>query len=68
MPSMDLDEIKSRLIRAGYPHPATRPPATPIRDASREAQAARAELREHIIADIWALLDELEALRAKTEG
>ena len=60
---MDLDEIKARLLRAGYPHPASRPPSPAIRGTSREAQESRAELREHIIDDIWALIDEVEALR-----
>ena len=60
---LDLDAIKSRLMSSGYPHPARGQPATKIRDISQEAQTARAELRDHIIDDIWALLDEVEALR-----
>ena len=62
--ALDLEAIKARLVEAGYPHPGARPPTPPIREPGREAQAARAELREHIIDDIWALLDEVAALRA----
>lgn len=63
--TLDLDPIKSRLVRAGYPRPEPGPAAERVRASSREAQAARAELRDHIIEDIWALLDELESLRAR---
>ena len=56
----DIEAIKSRLIRAGYPRPAAGPLVPEARRVTREAQEARAELREHIIEDIWALLDALE--------
>lgn len=59
----DLEAIKARLVRAGYPLPVAGEPAHPIRQVTREAQAARVELREHIIEDIWALIRELEARR-----
>ncbi len=60
---LDLEAIKSRLLKAGYPHPGSGREPRPIREPGREAQEARAELREHIIDDIWALVDEVEALR-----
>ncbi len=60
---LDLDPIKSRLVNSGYPHPGLGQPSTKIRELSQEAQKARAELRDHIIDDIWALLDEVESLR-----
>ena len=60
---LDLDAIKSRLVAAGYPHPAGGQESKSIRAVSQEAQVARAQLREHIIADVWALLDEVESLR-----
>ena len=60
---LDLDPIKTRLINAGYPPPESGQPSKKIREVSREAQEARAELRDHIIDDIWALLDEVESLR-----
>ena len=63
---LDLEPIKERLRRAGYPHPSSETPPSPIRDVSPAAQAARAELREHVIDDIWALIDALEALRERT--
>ena len=59
----DLEAIKARLTAAGYPHPKSGTPSPTVRDISREAQEARARLREHIIEDVWALLDEVEALR-----
>ena len=62
---LDLEAIKSRLVNAGYPHPQPDGPAERVREVSREAQAARAELRDNIIDDVWALLDEVESLRAK---
>ena len=62
---LSLEAIRSRLIRAGYPHPEPDGPADRVREVSREAQEARAELRDNIIADVWALLDEVESLRAK---
>ena len=62
-----LDEIKSRLVKAGYPHPGSGPPSRQIRDITPEARAARAELRDHIIGDVWALLDEVELLRQRTK-
>jgi len=65
---LDLEPIKTRLLEAGYPHPKSRPPSPQIREVSREAQEARAELREHIIEDVWALLDEVESLRARKQG
>ncbi len=60
---LNLEPIKSRLIKAGYPHPEPGQPSSKVREISREAQEARAELRAHIIDDIWALLDEVESLR-----
>ena len=59
----NLEPIKARLINAGYAHPEPGQPSTRTRETSREAQEARAELRAHIIDDIWALLDEVESLR-----
>jgi hypothetical protein len=59
----DVEAIKSRLIRAGYPRPTAGPSVLEVRRVTREAQEARAELREHIIEDIWALLDALESRR-----
>ena len=64
---MDLEAIKSRLIRAGYPRLEARPPSKQIRDTSREAQEARAELRDRVIDDIWALIDEVESLRERAK-
>jgi hypothetical protein len=64
---LNLDAIKARLVRAGYPHPEPGDPASRVREISRDAQEARAELRENIIDDAWALLDEVESLRAKAE-
>jgi hypothetical protein len=64
----DLEAIKSRLVRAGYPRPGTGQPERSTRDVGREAQEARAELRDHIIEDIWALIDEVEALRRGSRG
>ncbi len=63
--TLDLDPIRARLIRAGYPRPEPERDSERVRETSREHQAARAELREHIVADVWALLDEVEALRAR---
>jgi hypothetical protein len=57
----DVEAIKARLVRAGYPRPAPGAPESETRQVTKEAQEARAELREHIIEDIWALLDALEA-------
>lgn len=65
-PPVDLQAIQARLIRAGYPRPAPGEDANTVRASSREAQQARAELREHIIDDVWALLDEVEALRRRS--
>ena len=65
---LDLTPIKTRLIAAGYPRPGTGEPERPVRDPGRAANEARAELREHIIDDVWALLDEVEALRARPES
>lgn len=62
---LDLEAIRARLVRAGYPRPEPDDDSTTVRASSREAQQARAELREHIIEDVWALLDEVEALRRK---
>ena len=62
-PPVDLQAIHARLIRAGYPRPVPGEDPTTVRASSREAQQARAELREHIIDDVWALLDEVEELR-----
>lgn len=64
-PPLDLQAIQARLIRAGYPRPDPDDTSSTVRPSSREAQAARAELREHIIDDVWALLDEVESLRRK---
>ena len=63
---LDLGPIKSRLVNATYPHPEPGRPTTGVREVTREAQEARAELRDHIIEDIWALIDEVELLREKT--
>ena len=65
---VDLDPIKTRLINAGYPRPERGQPSIKIREVSQEARKARAELREHIIDDIWALLDEAESLRGGRKG
>lgn len=62
----DLEAIKTRLIEAGYPRPVSGQPSSGVRETGREAQQARTELREHIIEDVWALLDEVEELRART--
>jgi hypothetical protein len=60
---LDLDAIRNRLLRAGYPRPT--PNAVPQpRPFSPDAQRAREELREHIVADVWALTDAVEAARA----
>ncbi len=64
---LNLDPIKSRLVDAGYPHPEPGQPSTTIREFSREAEQARAELRAHIIDDVWALLEEVELLRGERE-
>jgi hypothetical protein len=64
---LDLEPIKSRLINAGYPRPEPEEPHR-IREVSRQAQEARAELREHIIHDVWALLDEVEELRGEARA
>jgi hypothetical protein len=61
----NVDAIKSRLIRAGHLHPTAEPSPPETRQVTREAQEARAELREHIIEDIWALIDALEVLSAR---
>lgn len=63
---LDLEPIKSRLVNAGYPHPEPGKPTTRVREVTREAQEARAELRDHIIEDIWGLIDEVGRLRPKT--
>jgi len=63
---VDLKPIKLRLVNAGYAPPEPGKPAARVREVTREAQEARAELRDHIIEDIWALIDEVELLRAKT--
>ena len=47
-----------------YSHPERGQPSSKIREVSLEAQKARAELRDHIIDDIWALLDELGSRRS----
>ncbi len=60
---LNLDPIKTRLINAGYPHPEPGQSSTRIREFSREAEQARAELRAHIIDDIWDLLEEVDSLR-----
>jgi hypothetical protein len=64
---LNLGPIKSRLVNAGYPRPEPGTPTRRVRELSREAQEARAELRDHIIEDVWALIDEVELLRAKTQ-
>ncbi len=63
---LDLEAIKARLVQAGYPRPVPGQASSGVREPSRKAQEARAELREHIIDDLWALLDEVEAQRRKT--
>ena len=60
---LNLEPIKSRLINAGYARAEPGQPPSRTRETSREAQEARAELRAHVIDDIWALLDEVEWLR-----
>ena len=60
---LDLEPIRARLIQAGYPRPGSGQQSSKAREVSREAQQARAELRDHIIDDVWALLDEVEHLR-----
>lgn len=62
----DLEAIKMRLVSAGYPRTEPGAPLTSVRGFTREAQEARAALRDHIIEDVWALIDEVEALRART--
>ena len=64
----NVEAIKSRLIRAGYPRPTTEPSTPGIRRVTREAQEARAELREHIIEDIWALIDALDSRGQRPSG
>lgn len=64
----DVEAIKSRLIRADYPRPTAGPFVPATRQVTREAKEARAELREHIIEDIWALLDALEAQHEGKRG
>ncbi|TAJ24213.1 MAG: hypothetical protein EPO68_01850 [Planctomycetota bacterium] len=59
---LDLEAIRGRLLRAGHARPTPNAPPQP-RAFSPEAQRAREELREHIIADMWALLDAVESLR-----
>ena len=61
---LDLEPIKERLRDAGYEHPDERSEHV-VREPTRAAQEARAALREHIIDDVWALLDEVERLRAR---
>jgi hypothetical protein len=61
--SLDLEPIKARLVAAGYARPGTEAEERPVRDPGRSAQEARAALREHIIEDVWALIDAVEALR-----
>ncbi|MBM3976200.1 MAG: hypothetical protein FJ299_04335 [Planctomycetes bacterium] len=63
----DLEAIRARLLRAGHPRPTPDAPPQP-RAFSPEAQRAREELREHIIADMWALIDALEARRGGDRG
>ncbi len=65
---LDLAPIKSRLMDAGYAHPSPDQPSRAIRDVSREGQRAREVLREHIIDDVWALIDEVELLRGKVSS
>lgn len=65
---VDLEPIKRRLVDAGYRRAEAGTPTTSVREITREAQEARAALRDHIIADVWALIDEVEALRAGTGG
>jgi hypothetical protein len=60
---VDLEAIKARLVNAGYERPEPGRESSGVRETSRQAQEARAELREHIIEDVWALLDEVEELR-----
>jgi hypothetical protein len=60
----DLEAIRGRLLRAGHARPTANAPIQP-RAFSPEAQRAREELREHIIADMWALVDAVEALRKR---
>lgn len=59
---LNLDPIRSRLANAGY---SRSEPGRRVREVSREAQEARAELSDHIIEDVWALIDEVESLRAE---
>lgn len=64
-PAPDIEAIRARLLRAGYPRPTPHAPPQP-RPFSPDAQRAREELREHIVADVWALTDALEAALAAT--
>jgi hypothetical protein len=66
--SLDLEPIKARLVAAGYARPEAGEEEHPVRDPGRAAQEARATLREHIIDDVWALIDEVEALRRRPSG
>ena len=58
---LDIDAIKARLLRAGYARPGESTSVPEVRQVTREAQEARADLREHIVEDLWALLDALES-------
>jgi hypothetical protein len=60
---LDLEPIKARLRSAGYEHPRLAPATPLVRDPTRVGQDARAALREHILGDVWALIDEVERLR-----
>ena len=62
---VELEAIRVRLINAGYPRPGVDETEIRVRESSREAQDARAELRAHIVDDIWALLDEVAELRSR---
>jgi len=57
----DIDAIRARLLRAGYARPGESTADPEVRQVTREAQEARADLREHIIEDLWALLEALES-------
>lgn len=63
----DLEAIQARLVRAGYPRPGSGTSAPETRPISRAAQEARAELRDHIIEDMWALIQALEAPEARQD-
>jgi hypothetical protein len=59
--ALDVEAFKSRLLCTGHPRSTAKPSTPGTGRVTRGAQEAGAELREHIIADIWALIDALES-------